>query len=49
MESLQGETSALLKRLNETTKRVSNSVEEVKEQYAGVLEVRCTKFRDVRY
>lgn len=40
LDSIQSEASALLKRLNETTKKVSNSVEEVKEQYAKVLEVR---------
>lgn len=39
MDSLQSEANALLKRLNETTKKVSNSVEEVKEQYVTVLEV----------
>uniref|UniRef100_A0A3P8RLG0 Inverted formin 2 n=1 Tax=Amphiprion percula TaxID=161767 RepID=A0A3P8RLG0_AMPPE len=38
LDSVQSEASALLKRLNETTKKVSNSVEEVKEQYAKVLE-----------
>ncbi|XP_067471204.1 inverted formin-2 isoform X3 [Thunnus thynnus] len=38
LDSVQSEASALLKRLNETAKKVSNSVEEVKEQYAKVLE-----------
>ncbi|XP_008279616.1 inverted formin-2 [Stegastes partitus] len=38
LDSVQSEASALLKRLNETTKKVSNSAEEVKEQYAKVLE-----------
>ncbi|XP_071355157.1 inverted formin-2 isoform X2 [Trachinotus anak] len=38
LESIQSEASALLKRLNETAKKVSNSVEEVKEQYAKVLD-----------
>uniref|UniRef100_A0A3B5BI90 FH2 domain-containing protein n=1 Tax=Stegastes partitus TaxID=144197 RepID=A0A3B5BI90_9TELE len=33
LDSVQSEASALLKRLNETTKKVSNSAEEVKEQY----------------
>lgn len=39
LDSVQSEASALLKRLNETAKKVSNSAEEVKEQYAKVLEV----------
>ncbi|XP_028284108.1 inverted formin-2-like [Parambassis ranga] len=38
LESVQLETSALLKRLNETGKKVSNSVAEVKEQYAKLLQ-----------
>ncbi|XP_031134770.1 inverted formin-2 isoform X1 [Sander lucioperca] len=38
LDSAQSEASALLKRLNETAKKVSNSVEEMKEQYAKVLE-----------
>lgn len=38
LDSVQSEASALLKRLNETAKKVSNSAEEVKEQYAKVLE-----------
>ncbi|XP_049917473.1 inverted formin-2 isoform X1 [Epinephelus moara] len=38
LDSVQSEASALLKRLNDTAKKVSNSVEEVKEQYAKVLE-----------
>ncbi|XP_028251510.1 inverted formin-2-like isoform X2 [Parambassis ranga] len=38
LESVQSEASALLKRLNETAKKVSNSVEEVKEQYAKLLQ-----------
>lgn len=41
LDSVQSEASALLKRLNETAKKVSNSAEEVKEQYAKVLEVKC--------
>ena len=39
LDSVQSEASALLKRLNDTAKKVSNSVEELKEQYAKVLEV----------
>lgn len=39
LDSVQSETSALLKRLNEAAKKVSNSVEDLKEQYAKVLEV----------
>ncbi|XP_018545766.1 LOW QUALITY PROTEIN: inverted formin-2-like [Lates calcarifer] len=38
LDSVQSEASALLKRLNDTAKKVSNSVEEVKEQYEKVLE-----------
>ncbi|XP_078133777.1 inverted formin-2-like isoform X2 [Sander vitreus] len=38
LDSAQSEASALLKRLNETAKKVSNSVEEMKEQYAKVLQ-----------
>ncbi|XP_070776084.1 inverted formin-2 [Enoplosus armatus] len=38
LDSIQSEASALQKRLNETAKKVSNSVEEMKEQYAKVLE-----------
>ncbi|XP_032357033.1 inverted formin-2 isoform X5 [Etheostoma spectabile] len=38
LDSAQSEASALLKRLNETAKKVSNSVEEMKAQYAKVLE-----------
>ncbi|XP_075963774.1 inverted formin-2-like isoform X1 [Anarhichas minor] len=38
VDSLQSETSALLKRLNEAAKKVSGSVEDVKEQYEKVLE-----------
>lgn len=38
LDSVQAEASALLKRLNETARKVSNSVEEVKEQYAKALE-----------
>lgn len=37
---MQSEASALLKRLNETAKKVSNSEDELKEQYAKILEVR---------
>ncbi|XP_031703442.1 inverted formin-2 isoform X2 [Anarrhichthys ocellatus] len=38
VDSLQSETSALLKRLNEAAKKVSGSVEDVKEQYEKVIE-----------
>lgn len=41
LDSVQSEANALLKRLNETAKKVDRSVEEVKEQYAKVLEVSC--------
>lgn len=41
LDSVQSEASALLKRLNETAKKVSSSVDEVKEQYTKVLEVLC--------
>lgn len=37
LDSAQAEASALLKRLNETRKKVSNSVEELKEQYTEAL------------
>lgn len=40
MDSVQSEANALLKRLNETKTKVSNSTEEVKGQYCKVLEVR---------
>nr|XP_020470190.1 inverted formin-2 isoform X2 [Monopterus albus] len=38
LDSVQSEASSLLKRLNETARKVSNSVDEVKEQYAKALE-----------
>nr|XP_057946389.1 inverted formin-2-like [Doryrhamphus excisus] len=38
LDSIQSDANTLLKRLNETAKKVSNSVEEVKEQYAKILE-----------
>lgn len=38
LDSVQSEAGGLLKRLNETAKKVSNSVDEVKEQYTKVLE-----------
>ncbi|XP_016525559.1 inverted formin-2 isoform X2 [Poecilia formosa] len=38
LESMQAETGALLKQLNDSAKKVSNSVDEVKEQYAKILE-----------
>lgn len=37
---MQSEISTLLKQLNESIKKVSNSEDEVKEQYTDVLEVR---------
>lgn len=40
LDSVQSEANALLKRLNETKTKVSNSTEEVKGQYCKVLEVR---------
>lgn len=40
MDSVQSEGNALLKRLNETKTKVSNSTEDVKGQYCKVLEVR---------
>lgn len=41
MDSVHSEANALLKRLNETKSKVSNSTEEVKGQYCKVLEVRA--------
>ncbi|KAF3861122.1 hypothetical protein F7725_001377, partial [Dissostichus mawsoni] len=38
LESVRSEASALLKRLNETAKKVSTSDEEVKEQYGNILQ-----------
>ncbi|XP_045917648.1 inverted formin-2-like isoform X2 [Micropterus dolomieu] len=38
LDSVQSEANGLLKRLNDTAKKVSNSVEEMKAQYAKVLE-----------
>ncbi|XP_044021482.1 inverted formin-2 isoform X2 [Siniperca chuatsi] len=38
LDSVQSEASALLKRLNETAKKIANSVEEMKAQYAKILE-----------
>lgn len=38
LESVQNEANCLLKRLNDTAKKVSNSVDEVKQQYASILE-----------
>ncbi|KAF7665026.1 hypothetical protein LDENG_00158400 [Lucifuga dentata] len=48
MDSVQSETSALLKRLNETAKKVSNSVEEVKEQYENIIKESLESCRDVQ-
>lgn len=39
IESVQTEANGLLKRLNDSIKKVSKSIDEVKEQYAKVLEV----------
>uniref|UniRef100_A0A3Q1CGY7 Inverted formin, FH2 and WH2 domain containing n=1 Tax=Amphiprion ocellaris TaxID=80972 RepID=A0A3Q1CGY7_AMPOC len=49
LDSVQSEASALLKRLNETTKKVSNSVEEVKEQYENreACQVLSERFTDI--
>ncbi|XP_014265716.3 inverted formin-2 isoform X3 [Maylandia zebra] len=47
LDSVQSEASALLKRLNETAKKVSNSAEEVKEQYAKVLEANLELFGEL--
>ncbi|XP_052009430.1 inverted formin-2-like isoform X2 [Xyrauchen texanus] len=38
LESVQSETNALLKRLKDAEKKVSSSVEDVKEQFSGVIE-----------
>ncbi|XP_051578762.1 inverted formin-2-like isoform X3 [Myxocyprinus asiaticus] len=38
LESIQSETNALLKRLKDAEKKVSSSVEDVKEQFSGVIE-----------
>lgn len=40
LDSVQSEANALLKRLNETKTKVSNSTEDMKGQYCKVLEVR---------
>lgn len=39
LDSIQAETNNLLKRLKDAEKRVSSSVEDVKEQFLGVIEV----------
>lgn len=38
LESVQNEANGLLKRLNDTAKKVSKSADEVKEQYTSILE-----------
>uniref|UniRef100_A0A3Q2CXI6 FH2 domain-containing protein n=1 Tax=Cyprinodon variegatus TaxID=28743 RepID=A0A3Q2CXI6_CYPVA len=38
LDSMQSETGLLLKQLNDAAKKVSNSVDEVKEQYSKILE-----------
>lgn len=43
LDSMQSETGLLLKQLNDAAKKVSNSVDEVKEQYSKILEVRHPK------
>lgn len=45
MDSIQAEAGALLKRLNEAVKKVSNSVDDVKEQYENVLQVTSQSLR----
>ncbi|XP_053290436.1 inverted formin-2 isoform X3 [Pleuronectes platessa] len=45
LDSAQSEASALLKRLNEAVKKVSVSMEEVKEQYAEALEESAAECR----
>ncbi|XP_077411492.1 inverted formin-2-like isoform X2 [Vanacampus margaritifer] len=47
LDSIQSETNTLLKRLNEASKKVSNSVEEVKQQYVKVLEENLEACRDL--
>jgi len=43
LESIQAETNNLLKRLKDAEKKVSSSVEEVKEQFLRVIEVETLK------
>ncbi|XP_068607901.1 inverted formin-2 [Brachionichthys hirsutus] len=45
LDSVQSEFSALLKRLSETAKKVSKSVEDVKQQYANILEEKLAECR----
>ncbi|KAL6105988.1 inf2 [Pungitius sinensis] len=45
VDSIQAEAGALLKRLNEAAKKVSNSDEEVKEQYEKVLQESLEAFQ----
>lgn len=40
LDSIQSETSALVSRLTMATKKVSSSVDKVKEQFTKVIEVR---------
>ena len=42
MDSTQSETSALVKRLKETSKKVSDSIDEVKQQYTKIIAVSRT-------
>lgn len=39
LDSIQAEASALLNRLKEASKKVSNSVDDVKQQFTEVFEV----------
>ena len=43
MDSTQAETSALVKRLKETSKKVSDSIDDVKQQYTKIIEVSRTR------
>ena len=42
MDSIQAETSALVKRLKETSKKVSDSIDDVKQQYNKIIAVSRT-------
>ncbi|XP_076017852.1 inverted formin-2-like isoform X3 [Genypterus blacodes] len=48
LDSVQSEASGLLKRLNEAGKKVSNSVDELKEQYAKVIEESLEAFESLK-
>ncbi|XP_070402781.1 inverted formin-2 [Nothobranchius furzeri] len=47
LDSIQAETGALLKQLNAAAKKVSNSVDEVKEQYVKVIEENIKACQDL--